>query len=769
MFLPSNGSDTPIPVGVVRGVGYDIREADDVCLSILGYSREEFARGGINWREITPAEYLPLDDAAFRQLMGVGGFTTPWQKEYIRKDGARVPVLMVGAREPESTDHWIGFVVDLTCPAVPRDHAVDSAAKDDRSLTFRLVGELVRERQRMLAMLDSTEDLIWSTDREFRLIGFNRAFQERVRAVGGRALGIGDPLMDASFPADQRAIWSQWYARAIAGERFSARDEFTLDGRTRFNEYRIAPINLQDEGIVGASIVGSDTTARHLAESALRVSEARFRTLTNASPLGIFITDLDGACVYCNPKLAEIFGTAAADLLGSGYTERMHPDDRDGVLAECGIAMQAGLGFDADYRVLRPDGVERHVRIWTTPIHNGGQLEGFAGTVEDDTEKRALAERLGQRERMESLGTLAGGVAHDFNNMLGIVLGHTELAIAELEEGGGAHGAEIGEHLREIQTASSRARDLVQQILSFSRRAERDIAPVDLGVLVTESMRLLRSAFPVSVEMAWQVPPTPVMVLGDATALQQVIVNLCTNAEHAMRAKGGGVLSLRLETDGSGDTGAARLTVSDTGTGMTAAVRARAFEPFFTTKAVGEGTGMGLAVVHGLVESYGGGLSLESVENEGTTVRVALPLTAQPTRALAPEAPEAGGVGEVLLVEDEPALARFAARALQRAGYVVTICEDGTSALARFRESPERFDIVLTDLTMPGMSGAQLATEFKRARPDLPIILMSGYSASLTSRNMHEFGVELLLQKPFKAVDLLSGVASILRTRRTLV
>ena len=399
------------------------------------------------------------------------------------------------------------------------------------------------------------------------------------------------------------------------------------------------------------------------------------------------------------------------------------------------------------------------MRVWAAPIRDGDAVVGFAGSIEDDTEHRELAARLGQREKMESLGTLAGGVAHDFNNMLGIVLGHTELALAEHRNLQAVH-----ENLREIRTASVRARDLVQQILAFSRRAERAQAPVDLRQLAAESIKLLRSAFPASVTIDARLTAQPVSVLGDASALQQIIVNLCTNAEHAMRSKGGGVLTVTLDAEGTAPTGRMLLTVSDSGAGMTPEVYARAFEPFFTTKSVGEGTGMGLAVVHGVVSSYGGTIAVDSTVGVGTTVRVALPLTSAPapTPAQTPDAPKSQRSGRILLAEDEPALSRFAERALAREGYAVTVCHDGLLALEQFQQSPAAFDAVLTDLTMPGLSGDRLALAIKHIRNDVPIVLMTGFSQTLTARNSQEHGIDVLLDKPFSARDLVGAIAKAL-------
>ena len=362
---------------------------------------------------------------------------------------------------------------------------------------------------------------------------------------------------------------------------------------------------------------------------------------------------------------------------------------------------------------------------------------------------------------MQSLGTLAGGIAHDFNNMLGVVLGYTELALADAGE-----LPALGESLREIRTASLRARDLVRQILTFSRRSEQAHTPLDLRALTDESLRLLRATLPATVALDAHLPNEPVTVRGDATSLQQVLVNLCTNAEYAMRADGGGTLFVQLATGERAGVSQAVLTVRDTGRGIAADVRERLFEPFFTTKPVGEGTGMGLAVVHGIVEAHGGTISVESAPGAGASVRVVLPLTGEATPAPAPAPAGTSGQGRVLLVEDEPALARFAEQALRRSGYTVSAHGNGAEAIAAFSAAPDAFDVVVSDVAMPGLTGDKVAEALHALRRELPVILMTGFSHSVTPERVQALGVASLLQKPFSARDLVSAVGDVLQRAR---
>ncbi len=754
-------------VGVMRGIADQITDADDVFLGMLGFDQAELRSGKINWRALTPPEFLHLDEAGMRQA-SLGGFTVPYQKEFVHKDGSRIPVLLVCALVPGIVDGWIGYVVNLSRvthqPPVPETADAAAAAAADvpqsNDLYEPFVGELVRERQRMIAMLNNTDGLIWAVDTDCCLLFANSAFQRSQRRFSGVDLEVGESVLSPRFTDDVVELWRGWYQRAFNGERFTAQTQNDFAGTVLYSEHLFSPIVDEIQRVVGATVMSQDVSPRMHTQEALRSSEARFRTIAAQSPLGIFLTDAAGACVYANPRTTTSWGVPEAELLGYGFMKNIHQEDRDRVTAVFNAALEQGSSIETEYNLRRADGTDRHLRVWATPIREGDTISGFAGSIEDDTEQRELAARLGQREKMESLGTLAGGIAHDFNNMLGIVLGHAELALTEQRDLQAVH-----ENLREIRTASVRARDLVQQILAFSRQVERAQVPVDLRQLATESVKLLRSAFPVSVTLDVRLTSQPVMVLGDASALQQIIVNLCTNAEHAMRSKGGGVLTVTLDAEGKAPTGRVLLTVRDTGEGMTPEVSARAFEPFFTTKPVGEGTGMGLAVVHGVVSSYGGTMSVDSTVGVGTTVRVALPLTSveQAAATQAPDAPKSAGIGRVLLAEDEPALARFAERALVREGYDVTTCHDGLFALERFQQSPGAFDVVLTDLTMPGLSGDRLALAIKGISSEVPVILMTGFSQTLTSRNAKEHGIDVLLDKPFSARDLVAAVAKAIR------
>jgi nitrogen-specific signal transduction histidine kinase/ActR/RegA family two-component response regulator len=378
----------------------------------------------------------------------------------------------------------------------------------------------------------------------------------------------------------------------------------------------------------------------------------------------------------------------------------------------------------------------------------------------DITERTRLETQLRQTHKMQAMGTLAGGIAHDFNNILTAILGYTELAMQEVGQ-----DQAVERHLRGVLTAGHRAKDLVQQILTFSRQTELKHTPIRLHLLIKEALGLLRAALPSTIAIQQVIAPYSGAVLADPTQIHQVLLNLCTNAAQAMHETGG-VIEVRLEpidvmidrTLVCADLKAGpyvRLTVRDTGPGMAPEITERIFEPFFTTKDVGEGTGMGLAVVHGIVTSHGGAITVESAPGQGATFAVYLPRVAEPSTSMVhAEEPLPGGTERLLLVDDEEMLVHLGQEALTHLGYNVATCTSSLEALEVFRAAPQSFDLVITDYTMPTMTGEVLAQELRRIRPGIPIILCTGFSDTMTAERAQALGIDTLVLKPWRVHDL---------------
>ncbi len=385
-------------------------------------------------------------------------------------------------------------------------------------------------------------------------------------------------------------------------------------------------------------------------------------------------------------------------------------------------------------------------------------------------EKERLQHQLQQAQKMEAIGTLAGGIAHDFNNILSAIMGYSEMALLELEPGHAISG-----NLEQVLKAGNRAKDLVNQILTFSRQSPPDSHSIRIQPIVKETLGLLRASLPKNIQIESSIGSDLYAISADPTQIHQVLMNLCTNAAHAME-EGGGVLKIDLKNVELSSDDMVRypelqpgsyvmLTVKDSGHGIDASIQNRIFDPYFTTKDAGKGTGMGLSVVHGIVKSHGGTISVASVPGQGSTFNVLFPRLERETNSpLKEDKPLPRGEGKILFVDDEEFLADLAQQMLKRIGYEVTACVDPINALNVFRENPKIFDLVITDLAMPTMSGDKLAREMIAIRPEVPVILCTGFMERMSREKFLQMGVKELLKKPLVIRDLAEAIARVLKS-----
>jgi len=366
---------------------------------------------------------------------------------------------------------------------------------------------------------------------------------------------------------------------------------------------------------------------------------------------------------------------------------------------------------------------------------------------------------------MEALGTLAGGVAHDFNNILAVITGYLELSLDDLPE-----DILVRQNIEQVLIAANRGKDLVNQILTFSRRGSQERKPLRLSVVIKEVLKLLRSSLPATIEIRQNITAVSDIVIADPTQMQQIVMNLCTNAAHAMR-KEGGLLEVELHKMHLDEESVAaynyivpgaylRLVVSDTGHGIDPTIIKRIFEPYFTTKKKGEGTGMGLAVIHGIVKSHGGEITVYSEPGRGTTFHVLLPIAREPEEIQTglQEPAATGGKESILFVDDEAGLVEVGQKILEKLGYTVVAKKSSVEALETFRTFPKQFDLVITDLTMPHMTGIQLSKELQNIRPDIPIIICTGFSETITAKHIKDLGIRKLLIKPINKASLAKAI-----------
>lgn len=492
-----------------------------------------------------------------------------------------------------------------------------------------------------------------------------------------------------------------------------------------------------------------------------------FQSILNSIPDGVVVMDPSGKIRQANPALCRMFGYSNEELAG------LDPS----VLYENNCAIFRHDDFSTTWcrRFVRKDGRVFLGETLNSEIRDDqGGLLGTLELIRDVSERlkvirqqRQLEEQLRQSQKMAAIGTLAGGIAHDFNNLLAAILGYAELALLKLPPGGA-----LQREIRQILKAGGKASELVNQILAFSRKETTKRIPIQPGVLIKEVIKLLRGTIPSTITIRERTAATDRMILANPTQLHQVVMNLCTNAFHAMEEQGG-EMTLSLESvrkplrEKEEEREWIRISVADNGCGIEPATLERIFEPYFTTKPSGKGTGMGLAVVHGIVESHGGRIEVKSTVGQGTTVQVYFPVVAgvEAQRPRKEEQSLVGGDESILVVDDEQMVADYLKGFLERLGYRITICNDGSSALALFEHNPQAFDLVITDQTMPGKTGFEMARNMLALRPDLPIILCSGYSSALSPERVAKAGIREFMMKPVSLHDLAPVIRAVLPNR----
>jgi PAS domain S-box-containing protein len=494
-----------------------------------------------------------------------------------------------------------------------------------------------------------------------------------------------------------------------------------------------------------------DITERKTAEERLTL----LATAIEQAAEGITIADKEGMIQYINPSYARISGYNRGEVVGrdhiilKGGGEKASPGD----MADTLVRGEVWTGLMTNKR---KDGTPYNVEVSISPIRDKtGTIRNYVTIERDVTHEADLEMQLRQAQKMEAIGTLAGGIAHDFNNILAAIMGYAEMALYDVPE-----GTQGRRNLEQVIKAGYRGKDLVKQIITFSRRSEQERRPMQVSPIIKEALKLLRASLPSTIDIRHTITTQSGMVLADPTQIHQVLMNLCSNAAYAMRDKGG-ILEVSL-TDVDIDSNEMsfypnlhcgaylKLTVSDTGHGIERTIRERIFDPFFTTKRTGEGTGMGLAVVHGIVKSYCGTVAVDSEVGRGSTFNVFFPrVDGDFSLEVDAVAPSSRGEERILFVDDEEDLVCMAQQMLGRFGYRIVAKANSLEALEVFRAHPDQFALVITDQTMPHMTGADLARELLRIRPDIPIILCTGFSEVITADEAKALGIREFVMKPF--------------------
>ena len=686
---------------------------------------------------------------------------TPWtQTSAIVSQGKRVGILEVGYLEERPGRDEGPFL------------------NEERTLLDTLAGQIGEyvERQRAeealrrsvlynRTLIEASLDPLVTISPEGKITDVNRAAEFATGVPRGKL--IGSDFSDYfTNPVEAREGYEQAFRRgSVRDYPLAIRN---VSGRVTEVLYNATVYRDEAGEVRGVFATARDITQRKAMEEELLRLAAAVEKISE----GLLITDRSGKILYLNEAFENHHGLNRKEAMGSSYLDLMRSgmdnETKDALTPEY---IHGSKGWKGRLKKTSKEGWSGELEITITPVFDpSGEVANYVAVERDLTQELKLQEHLRRRQKMEALGTLAGGIAHDFNNILMPILINTEMALLDVKQG----VLPSPNYLQLVRDAANRGQELVKQIITYSRQKEQPRNPVEILPIVKEALKFLRATIPANIEIRPAISMESGMISADPTQIHQVLMNLCSNAAYAMREEGG-ILEVSLakvevapEMAGKHDDlkpgPYLRLTVRDTGQGMDRAVRERAFDPFFTTKKPSEGTGMGLAVVHGIVKNHEGAVTLESEVGKGTTVHVFLPWVqaAQKSEFIAPGEITRGNE-RILLVDDEEIQVRSLQHMLERFGYRITGKTDPRQALEAFRTQPDAFDLVITDQTMPELTGAVLAWELLRLRPDLPIILATGFSDAIDEEGARALGVRDFAMKPLNVRDLAERIRKVLK------
>ncbi len=543
----------------------------------------------------------------------------------------------------------------------------------------------------------------------------------------------------------------------------------TRDNRVRWIRDKAAPVSNEGKCALLEGFF-EDITHHRQTESDLKIVSRQWLDTINTLSEAICLLDGEGRMVQCNRSMQDLIKKTESEIIGQYCWKVMHA--KEAPIPECPIP-KAMKSKQREMTVIDLD--QRRFEVTVDPqLDEAGQINGYIHIMSDITDIKTLEKerqhaesQLRQAQKMEAIGTLAGGIAHDFNNILSAILGYSELALDDARS-----GQPSARYIRQILKAGHRARDLVHQILTFSRQTETEVKPIQIKPIIKEALKLLRASLPSSIDISTAIQ-SEAIVEADPIQVHQVIMNLCTNAGHAMRDQGG-TLTVTLTEEELDDRFTERhpettpgeylkLTVSDTGPGMDKDIIDKIFDPYFTTKTKDEGTGMGLAVVQGIIKTYKGAVSVASTPGEGSAFEVYFPIIhSNDTVSAESKIVVPGGHERILFVDDELPLADLSQQLLERLGYKVTVRTSAVEALNLFENDPDAFDLVITDMTMPHMTGDILAEKLLALRPDVAIVICTGYSDKITQELIDRLNIRALVMKPIIRNELLITVRQVL-------
>ncbi len=721
---------------IVTDAGGAITRINKAVVEMLGYSEEELI--GKNASSLSHKHYATATDPAMIERLFKKDLFEKYETAWLRKDGSACPVelnISIVKDKGGEVTGAVGIARDIT----ERRQAETALRESEANLT---------------ALVDNTQDLICSVDRESCIITTNKAFRSAFADLFGGRLEKGSCVLDFA-PIEQHRDWLDVLGRTLDGEHIIIEQQFRKDDRTVILETSTNPIFSDSGEVMGVTFFIRNITERRQSEE----ERIRLQTAIEQADESILITDTRGTILYVNPAFIRTSGFTRAESVGR-HISFLASERQDRKFYRAMVAkIMAGRMWKGRFLRSRKDGTPFDEEATISPIRNNkGVITNYVALMRDITQETVLEQQLRQAQKMEALGRLAGGIAHDFNNILSAIVGFAEMSLYSCDSC--EENSRLKDNLKQVLGAAERGEKLVDQILTFSRRSIGQKRPVRLSSIMEESMKMLRAMLPTTIEIR-HVSETNARVLADATQVQQLFMNLCTNAAYAMQEHGG-LLELHLRETGL-DAAQAKLygkirpgayiqlVVRDTGTGIEPEIIDRIFDPFFTTKETGEGAGMGLATVHGIVKQHDGTINVASTPGSGTTFTVLLPrFDSAETKTDENTEDFPKGNERVLFVDDEKHIVASQAQILESLGYRVTAVRSSREALDVFRSSNSDFDIVVTDQTMPSMDGLHLAAEIRRINSRVPVLLCTGYSDQVTPERARAAGIKTVLRKPVK-------------------
>ncbi len=644
-----------------------------------------------------------------------------------------------------------------------------------RDITARK--RLERQESQLAAIVESSEDAIIGENLDGIIISWNKGAE---RIHGYRAEEVIGKAVSILVPPEGSNETVQIMERLKHGESLEQYEtvRITKSGEHIYLSLTVSPIRHENGSIVGASVIGRDITESKRVQEALRRSQQRLQSIISSAMDAIITVDSSQRILVFNNAAEQIFRCAASEAIGQPIDKFIPQRFREGHGQHIHSFGQTGVTGRSMYSpgtlfAIRADGQEFPIEATISQVETGGE-KLFTVILRDTSARAHLEEELRQSQKIEAVGQLAGGIAHEFNNFLGVILGYGEL----LSEQAGENES-LRRNVAEIKAATQRAASLTRQLLAFSRKQLLEPKVLDLNQAVWETHKLLRRLVPANIDVVPVLAPTIGKVKADPGQVQQILINLAVNARDAM-PEGGKVVIETANVDLDEEAASQHLdlrpgsyvmlSVSDTGSGMDAETRAHIFEPFFTTKQPGKGTGLGLSTIYGIIKQSGGYVTVESAVGKGTIFRIYLPLVpaaVEEASVAPPSATEHGGTETILVVEDETALRRLLCLSLERRGYKVFAAKDGAEAIEIFRQHADQIDAVVSDIMMPHVNGFELKQQIAALSPDMKFLFMSGYSEEIVEQHQASLQGCTFLEKPFlpdeladKVRDLLKGEAA---------